>query len=189
MSDAVPTLEVFERKEFRAWLRRNNKREKKVAVLLHKRHTGKPAPTHRELMEEAICFGWIDTTVKGVDEGTYIRYFSKRTKNSTWSDNTLRYARELIKQGKMTKEGMKYYELGRAKPTHDTGIPKNPNLPEELKAALKKDKEAEERFAALPPSTKRMLYRWLLSGKRRETRDRRIVRIIDEVRAGKRKFF
>lgn len=185
----IPTIEVFDRKEFRAWLRRNHRRENKVAVVLHKRHTGKPAPSHRQLMEEAICFGWIDTTVKRVDESTFVRHFSKRTKNSTWSDNTLRYARELIAQGKMTKEGMRFYEMGRAKPTHDHGIPKNPDMPEELKKSLSKNEKIQHDFDALAPSTKRTLYRWLLSAKRPETRIKRINRIMALVRAGQRDFF
>ena len=102
-------------------------------MVLHKKHTGKPAPTHRELIEEAICFGWIDTTIKRIDDDRFLRNFSRRSKNSKWSDNTLRYAKQLAKQGKMTAVGLDFYREGLKRPTHDHGVPKNPSMPLELK--------------------------------------------------------
>jgi len=186
----IPTITLFERKEFRAWLRIHHKKEHKIGLVLHKRHTGKPCPSHRALMEEAICFGWIDTTIKRLDEDTFIRYFSRRTTKSTWSDNTLRYGRELIAKGKMTAEGMRFYELGRAKPTLDAGIPKDPSMPPELKRALATDTPARRGFEAFTPSTKRMLYREYLRAKLPATRQRRIEKILEQARTtgkGKRK--
>jgi uncharacterized protein YdeI (YjbR/CyaY-like superfamily) len=160
-----------------------------MKVVVHKRHTGKPAPTHRELIDEAIAHGWIDTTIRRIDEDTFERNFSKRNHNSTWSNNTLRYAKELIKKGRMTEEGMKYYRLGRKKPTHDHGIPKNPDMPEELKDAFNKNTKAKKAFAAFPPSTKRMFYRWLLSGKLPETRKKRVKKIIASALKGNKQPF
>ena len=183
----TPTITVYAREDFRKWLRKNHKKDSKVAVVLYKRHTGKPAPTHRELMEEAICFGWIDTTIKRIDENKFTRNFSKRNKNSTWSDNTLGYAKQLAQEGKMTDEGMKFYKLGLLKPTHDHGIPKDPSMPPELKTALSKSKKAKENFDAFPPSTKKMFYRWLLRGKLPETRAKRIKSIVIGAREGRRK--
>jgi uncharacterized protein YdeI (YjbR/CyaY-like superfamily) len=174
-------ITAFKKEDFRKWLRKNHKKEHKAAVLLHKRHTGRPAPTHRELIEEAICYGWIDTTIKRVDENTFIRHFSKRTKNSTWSDNTLSYARDLIEKGRMQEQGMFFYNLGKNKKTHDHGIPKNPDQPIEIKRALEKNKKAEKIFDKLPPSTKKMLYRWFLSAKREVTKIKRIQQIITAV--------
>lgn len=179
---------VYRKEDFRKWLARHHDREHKVAVILYKKHTGKKASSHRELIEEAIAYGWIDTTVKTLDEDRYIRTFSRRNKNSTWSDNTLRYARQLIKEGRMTPAGMEFYTLGKAKPTLDAGIPKNPAMPSELKAVLAKDTKAKALFAGLSPSVKKMLYRWLLSGKRPETREKRIGRILDSVKTGKKIF-
>lgn len=178
----MQVITVFKKEDFRRWLKLHHKKERQMAVLVHKKHTGKPAPTHRELIEEAICFGWIDTTVKRVDEDTFMRRFAKRTKNSSWSDNTLRYAAELVKAGRMSEEGLKFYKLGLKKPTHDSGIPKNPEMPQELKRALAKNKAAMRNFEAFPPSAKKLLYRWLLSGKLPETREKRIRRIVEGVR-------
>ena len=78
----MKTIDVYTKEGFRRWLEKNHEKEAKVAVILHKKHTAKTSPTHRELVDEAICFGWIDTTVKRLDEDRYIRNFTKRTKNS-----------------------------------------------------------------------------------------------------------
>ena len=184
-------LIAYTTSDFQKWLKKHHKKEKKVAVILYKRHTKNPAPTHRELMEEAICFGWIDTTIKRRDDDTYIRYFARRNNNSTWSDNTRSYAKQLIKDKRMTPEGMKYYKLGLKKKTHDHGIPKNPDMPEELKQELlkKKNKKAKQQFDTYPPSTRKMLYRWILSGKQDATRTKRIKKIIELAKEGRKDFF
>ncbi|MBT4257856.1 YdeI/OmpD-associated family protein [archaeon] len=140
-------------------------------------------------MEEAICFGWIDTTINRLDGERYIRKFSKRNKNSRWSDNTISYGKELIEQGRMAPAGLKFYEEGLKKPTHDAGIPKNPPMPEELRKALDKNPKAKENFNNLAPSIKKMYYRGILRGKREETRTKRINLIVEAAKAGKKNLF
>ena len=100
-------INISSRKQWRNWLEKNHAKESKVSIILHKKHTGKPSITHKESMEEAICFGWIDTTLKRLDEDTYQRTFVKRNDKSKWSQNTLRYGKELIKEGLMTNAGLK----------------------------------------------------------------------------------
>jgi len=184
----IKTITVFKRNDFRKWLKKNHKKEKRVCVILYKRHTGKPAPTHRELIEEAICFGWIDTTIKKIDEERFLRNFSRRNKNSRWSENTLGYAKELKKKRRMSSEGLKFYKLGLEKPTHDYGIPKNPEMPSQLNRALGEDKKAMRNFDKFPPSTKRMLYRWMIRAKLPETREKRTKIIVKSAREGKKDF-
>src|SRR3989344_7228006 len=107
------------REDWRSLLQRNHEKGSKVGLIRYKKHTGKPSPTHQEAMHEAICFGWIDTTVNRIDDEKYMIKFSKRNKNGKWSDNTLRYAKQLIKEGKMSPQGLAAYKLGLSKPTHD----------------------------------------------------------------------
>lgn len=180
----MKTVTVFTKEDFRKWLKVHHKKETKVGVVVYKKHTGKPFPTHRELIDEAICYGWIDTTIRRIDDDTFMRSFSKRNKNSTWSDNTLGYARELIKQKRMRAEGMKYYEFGRKKPTHDDGIPKNPSMPAELKKEIAKSKKISAVVNGYSPSKKKMYYRWILSGKRPETRTKRAKAIYEAAKKG-----
>ncbi len=180
----MKTITVSNRGDFRKWLVKNHEKEQRVSLIVYKKHTGKKSPSHRELIEEAICFGWIDTTVNRLDEDRYQRKFTKRNKNSKWSDNTISYAKQLIKQKKMTPVGLKYYEEGRKRPTHDDGIPKNPAMPKELKAALDKEK-ARECFERFSPSVKKTYYRWLLRGKLEETRKKRIKLIVESAKTGR----
>jgi uncharacterized protein YdeI (YjbR/CyaY-like superfamily) len=184
-----PTITIQKRSNFRKWLQKNHKKEKRVSVILYKKHTHKPSPSHRVLIEEAICFGWIDTTIKRIDEDRFQRNFSKRNKNSKWSDNTLGYAKALLKKGKMAPEGLKYYKLGKKMPTHDVHIPKNPDMPIELNTALSKNKKNKEFFNSFPPSKKKILYRWILSGKLPETRVKRVNEIMKLVRARKKNLY
>ena len=175
---------VYKKEDFRVWLKKFGEREHRVAVIVHKRHTGKPAPTHRELINEAICFGWIDTTVKRIDEDTFLRNFVHRTEKSNWSDNTLKYAKQLAKDGRMTSEGLHFYKLGLKRPTHDHGIPKNPEMPQELKIALSKNMRANKNFSSFPPSAKRTYYRWILYAKLPETRRKRVGQIVSAALRG-----
>lgn len=180
---------AYHRSDFRKWLAKNHSKEHKVRIILYKRHTGKSSPSHRELMEEAICYGWIDTTIKRLDEERFIRNFSRRNKNSKWSDNTLGYARQLIKEGKMTPHGLEFYKQGKAKPTHDHGIPKDPKQPLALTRALAKSMLAKENFKKFPPSSTRMMYRWILSAKLPQTRAKRVERVVALARQGKKNIF
>jgi uncharacterized protein YdeI (YjbR/CyaY-like superfamily) len=185
----IKDIEVYTTADFRKWLKKNHKTESKVRLILHKRHTGKTAPTHRELIEEAICFGWIDTIIKRLDEDTFARNFSRRNNTSKWSYNTLSYAKRLKKEGRMMPEGLRFYAMGRAKPTHDHGIPSHPDMPLELKKALAKEPEVKKHFNTKPPSQKRALYRWLLRAKQPSTRERRVQDILTSIRKGKKDFF
>ena len=182
-------ITIFKKEDFRKWLAKNHDKESKVSVILHKKHTGKESPSHRELMNEAICFGWIDTTINRLDEERYIRNFSRRNKNSKWSDNTISYGKELIEQGRMTLAGLKFYEEGLKKPTHDAGIPRSPSMPEELRKALEKIPKAKENFNNFAPSIKKMHYRWILRGKREGTRIKRINLIVEAAKVGKKNLF
>jgi len=173
-------VEVFSAKDFRKWLKRNHLKENHVLVMLHKKHTGKMKTNAAELMKEAICFGWIDTTAKSIDKDRWAINYRKRTKNSKWSYNTLRYGKELLGKNLMSTEGIKWYKEGLKKKPHDHGIPKNPKMPEEMEKLLrlKKNKIARENFEKLSPSARRTYLRWIFRAKRPETKMKRILTAI-----------
>lgn len=173
-------IKIFQKEEFRKWLHKNHSKENKVALILHKKHTGKDSPSHKELMEEAICYGWIDTTIRRLDGDRYIRNFSRRNKNSKWSDNTIGYGKQLIKDGRMMPIGLDFFKQGLSKPTHDHGIPKNPRMPRDLKEALDNNEKAKEIFEKHPNSKKKLIYRMILRAKLPETRKRRIEGVVKE---------
>jgi len=167
-------IHIATRKQWRDWLRKNHKKEKKVSLILHKKHTKKPSISHKESMEEAICFGWIDTTLKRIDEDTYQRTFARRTDKSKWSKNTLRYAQELIKKKKMCKEGLRRYNQAKNIPPLDHYLPDNPEPTEEMEQMLK---HHLKKFNKLPKSTKKMYIYMFLRSKRPETKEKRIQEI------------
>lgn len=184
----VPLIHAADRKTWRAWLKNNHLREKKVGLISYKRHTGKPALTHKESMEEAICFGWIDTTIKKLDEDRYLRYFCKRSKNSKWSLATLSYGKDLIKRKLMTPIGLQFYLEGKKKKAFDHHIPRNPDMPKMLRLELEKDKKALDNFNNFTPSYKRMYFRWILHAKLPITQMKRIKVVVQRAKDNKKSF-
>lgn len=172
-------------KEWRKWLEKNHQKEKRVFLIKYKKHTGKPTFTHNAAMREAICFGWIDTTVKRLDHDRYGHFFVRRGENAGWSNNTLRYAKEMVKEGKMSSFGMKRYKQGLKKTTIDHGLPKNPELPKELKNALAKNKKAKTFFDGLAPSYRRFHIIMVSRAVRPETKQKRVKEIIQKCLEGK----
>ena len=163
----IPSVEVFKIEQWRNWLKKNHLKENKVYVIRYKNHTSSPSPPTQDLMHEAISWGWIYTTAHGIDKNKYMIKYSKRNeKTSKWSKNTLRYAKLLIKRGRMSEHGLKMYKIGLKKKPHDYGIPDNPKMPPELKKALKNNKKARVNFNLFPPSSKKMFYRLILKAKR-----------------------
>ncbi len=169
--------------EWRKWLEKNHDKETKVYLVKYKRHTNKPTISHQESMDEAICFGWIDTTIKSLSVDKYMRCFVRRNKNSRWSNATLSYAKRLIKEGKMAPAGLKMYKEGLLKPVIDHGLPKNPNTPADLKKALEKSGSLAF-FNSLAPSYKRIYIYSVERVKRAETRTRRIKQVVERCKRG-----
>ena len=135
---------------WRNWLEKNHLREERIMLIKYKKHTGKPTLNSLDAMKQAICFGWIDTTLKRIDEDRYAITYVKRNKNSKWSKNTLKYGKDLLKKGLMSPFGIKMYKEGLAKKPHDEGIPKNPNMPQELKLALEIIEHTLEQVYEIP---------------------------------------
>ncbi|MBS3144789.1 YdeI/OmpD-associated family protein [Candidatus Woesearchaeota archaeon] len=185
MPEITKSICPSSRKDWRAWLRKNHKKEKLIWLIHHKRHTGKHFLSHRETLEEAICFGWIDTIVKSIDNDTFARCFIRRTEKSRWSDNTLSYARKMIQEKKIVTEGLKRYKEGLKKPSLDLGIPKNPEPQQDLLKALQQNGKALEYFTHLAPSYKRYYIRWIERAKRPETRKKRIDLVVERCSVSK----
>lgn len=174
----IPFVTVHTVNDWRNWLEKNHLTEKKVGLVSYKKHTGKPSISHAMAMDEAICFGWIDTTIKKLDEEKFVRYFVRRGDNANWSKNTLKYGKRLFAEGKMAPAGILRFKQGLKKKPHDHGLPKRPDMPNELKNALKNGGVALKNFESFPPSTKYMLYRWILRAKGTETRAKRVNEVV-----------
>jgi len=173
------------RKEWREWLRKNHRKENKVILVTYKKHTKKPSISRQDAMDEAICFGWIDTVVKRIDSEKYSRSFVKRKKTANWSKATQKYARRLINEGRMSAAGLKAYKDGLRKPVLDHNLPKNPKTPEDLKKELEKSKKAGDFFYSLAPSYRRTYLYWIEKAKLEKTRKKRIKEVMSRCRENK----
>ena len=187
MMDDKTIISIYakDRTEWRNWLLENHLKESKVNLIKYRKYTGKPSLSAKEAMEEAICFGWIDTTLKKLDDNRYMQRFSKRNKNSKWSVNTLSYGKQLMKEGKMSEAGIDAYKEGLKKKAYDHHIPKNPDSPKDFLNALIKNKKAKENFEKMAPSYRKTYIRRIEFAKRPDTRLKRIKEIIERLKDNK----
>jgi uncharacterized protein YdeI (YjbR/CyaY-like superfamily) len=129
------TLYVTDRNDWRKWLDKNHNKEPDIWLVYYRIATGKPRIAYDEAVEEALCFGWIDSIEKSIDGERFVQRFSPRKLKSNWSILNLERMKQLIKRGLMTPSGLKYYP----------GETKFVIAPDILKA-LKKDKEIWSNF-------------------------------------------
>ena len=100
------TLYVTKRQQWRSWLEKNHKIEKEIWLVYYKKSTGKPTISYNDAVEEALCFGWIDSIEKGIDEEKFAGRFTPRKMKSNLSESNILRIRKLIKEGKMTDAGL-----------------------------------------------------------------------------------
>lgn len=171
------TLYITNRDDWRVWLKKNHGSQKEVWLVYYKKHTGKPRIPYDDAVEEAICFGWIDSTVKRLDEEKYAQKFTPRNQRSKWSELNKRRAERMVKQGKMIPAGLaKFKQAGKQKDRKIKEKSGNQRavVPPDLRRALATDKEALENFNNLAPGYRRLYVAWITDAKRKETREKRI---------------
>jgi uncharacterized protein YdeI (YjbR/CyaY-like superfamily) len=105
---AFPTAD-----DWRSWLQANHAERSEVWLLIHKKASGKPSVTLEEAMKEAVCFGWVDSVLHPIDEGSYALRYTPRRKGSNWSERNKRWAIEAIADGRMTEAGLAAIEEAR----------------------------------------------------------------------------
>ena len=142
--DKNKMLYVTDRKEWRAWLKKHYKSEKEIWLVYYKKHTGKPRIPYNDAIEEALCFGWIDSTVKTLDEDRFAQRFSVRNPKSQYSQANRERLRVLAKQGKVVKDVLATLEHLADKEEFE--------IPPDILKALKANKEAWNNFQGFSPS-------------------------------------
>jgi uncharacterized protein YdeI (YjbR/CyaY-like superfamily) len=141
--DKSQVLYVADRRAWRAWLKQNHRNEKEVWLAYSKKHTGKTRIAYNDAVEEALCFGWIDSTVRTIDADTYAQRFSPRKPGSRYSQANVERLRKLIKQGKVLKDVIAAVSESAAARFR---------VPPDILAALQEDKEAWKNFKRFSPS-------------------------------------
>lgn len=100
------TLEVTEPEDFAGWLAANGGVKREIWAVIYKKSSGRQTVTYEQLVEVALCYGWIDGQNKGLDAERYAQRFSPRRKGSSWTKTNRSIARRLIAEGRMTEAGM-----------------------------------------------------------------------------------
>jgi uncharacterized protein YdeI (YjbR/CyaY-like superfamily) len=175
------TFTAPNRAAWRDWLVEHGDRETEVWLVYYKAGTGKPSISYNDSLEEALCFGWVDSIIQKIDEEKYARKFNPRRGGSKWSELNKHLVAKLIQEGRMTKAGLAKVEF----PLSEAQVarPKRPDLPlpDWLKAGLMASPKAWENFSKLPPSHRRNYIGWISDAKREETRQRRIQEAISRL--------
>jgi uncharacterized protein YdeI (YjbR/CyaY-like superfamily) len=172
-----PMLYLSNRKEWRQWLAENHDKEvNDVWLVFDKKKTGKSSIEYEESVEEALCFGWIDSLIKKIDDDRYCRKFTPRKNDSKWSSANKRRVAKIIEEGSMTEFGLVKVEA--AKRTGNWEMDPRPmittEVPKELTGALAQNRKAKEFFEGLAPTYRKQFIGWIVTAKTSATRAKRL---------------
>ena len=178
------------RDEWGNWLKNNHAIAKGIWLIYNKKHTGKPTVYYNDAVEEALCYGWIDSIVKRVDDETYMQKYTHRNPKSSWSELNKQRVEKMITEGKMTEAGMRLVNIAKQNGKWDEAIKSQLNyvLSINLLEILKFDKSAFAKYEKLPSSHKKEYVSWIMDAKKEETRVRRTEKMITMLKKGQRMF-
>lgn len=181
MSKQNIELYVSNREDWRKWLEANHNQETEIWLIYYKKHTKKPTISYDDAVEEALCFGWIDSTAKRIDDERYMQRFTPRKDVNNWSELNISRVKKLIKEGKMTEIGLsRVANVLNEESTRKLNNQKQQlELSTDLLEQIKSNKEAWEYFNKLAPSHKRNYIDWIMSAKREITRNNRVKQAIE----------
>jgi uncharacterized protein YdeI (YjbR/CyaY-like superfamily) len=139
-------LDIDERRKWRAWLKSNHEKEKEAWLVFHKQHTGRRRILYNDAVEEALCFGWIDSTVRRIDEDRYAQKFSIRNPKTSYSQANLERLRALAKKRKVIRPVLERFRKQDASASGEFAIPAD------ILREIKSNRAAWENFRRFSPS-------------------------------------
>lgn len=173
--------------DFRTWLEKNHDKASEIWVGFYKKGSGKPSITMQESVDEALCFGWIDSVRRGVNDTSYANRFTKRKTRSTWSAINIGRAKELISLGRMQPAGLKAFEQR----TDDRSAiysyeqRQSAELGSVFEKQFRANRKAWKFFRAQAPWYQRVAAFWVVSAKKDDTRMKRLTRLIEDSENGR----
>jgi uncharacterized protein YdeI (YjbR/CyaY-like superfamily) len=181
----MKTLLVRTLDQWRDWLAKHHASESGVWLIFHKQHTGVASIDYKAALDEALCFGWVDSLVKRLDDRRYARKFTPRRADSRWSEvNRKRYA-ELKAEGRLHQPGIARAPTNRGYGPRPPRLAMPAKLPAYIRSALRDHPAALRHFEALAPSQRRRYLAWIESAKREATKLRRLEEAIRLLASGK----
>jgi uncharacterized protein YdeI (YjbR/CyaY-like superfamily) len=175
------TLDVRTRAQWRQWLAKHHASSPGIWLVRHKQHAGVKSMSYDDLVSEALCFGWVDSLVKRLDDDRFAIKVTPRKPTIKWSDINRKSWNALKAAGRLARSGLA------AAPTDNrySPRPRIPQLPAYVATAFKANREAWQHFQALAPTYRRNFVVWIHTAKRPETRERRIRESIELLAAGR----
>lgn len=186
MTDPYQTIYHKNRNSWRQWLQKNHSIAKGIWFVYYKKHTGKPSVSYIESVEEALCFGWIDSTKKRLDNERYVHKFTPRKEKSNWSETNKKLVKKLIENKKMTEAGMKKVIAAKQNGEWDKEEPdiNNFSFSADILTVFKSNKIAYDNFNSLTNKQKAQYPAWIMSAKKKETQMNRLNKLIRELEKG-----
>ncbi len=173
-------LHFGDRASWRAWLEENSESIRELWLVFFKKHTGVATISYDAAVEEALCFGWIDSLIKRLDEDRFVRKFTPRSNTSKWSELNLERVAKLKAAGLMKPAGLVKIDpdVSPVSVSHTGPL----EIPPYYQDALTRDVEAGRFFGQLAPSYQRQFVMWVDSAKREQTRLRRLAEALSLLR-------
>lgn len=180
VKDGIKTFYAKSQKEWRKWLVKNHQSEKSVWLIIYKKESGTPSVYYTDAVDEALCFGWIDSKPNKRDDESYYQFFAKRNPKSNWSKVNKGKLAKLLEKKLVAPAGLEAIETAKQNGTW-TALDKveEMTIPEDLQKAFDKNKIAFAYFDKFPRSSKRNILEWILNAKRPETRQQRIEETVE----------
>jgi uncharacterized protein YdeI (YjbR/CyaY-like superfamily) len=168
------------RNEWRLWLEKNHSTVSEIWLVYMKKHTKIQSVNYNEAVEEALCFGWIDSLVKSIDSESYMQKYTPRKKNSVWSLVNKKRVEKMIAENKMTSAGLEMVEIAKKNGNWDKAYSSKIkyDIPIEFTEALQGNIIANSFFSRLSPSLQNTYVGYIVMAKRSETRINRIKKVI-----------
>lgn len=180
LHNGLPAYHAKNRKEWRQWLTKNHRSEKSVWLIIYHKSSATPSVYYEEAVEEAICFGWIDSIAHKRDAESKYQFFAVRKPKSNWSKANRERAEKMIEKKQMKPAGQAMIDLAKKNGTWTALVDvQNSVIPPDLQQAFNKNKTAFKNFQAFPPSSKRIILEWILNAKKPETREQRIKQTVE----------
>jgi uncharacterized protein YdeI (YjbR/CyaY-like superfamily) len=174
--------------EFRAWLSANHETATEIGVVFHKKASGKPTMTWSDAVDQALCFGWIDSVARRFDETSRVQRFTPRKPKSNWSAVNIKKVEELTARGLMAPAGLAAFAR-REDARSNVYSYENRHLAAldaERESKFRARRKAWEFFGQQPPSYRQTAIYWVMNAKRDETRSKRLARLIEVSADGRR---
>ena len=175
MSDTGEQVQVESRAAWRAWLEQNHARDQGIWLVRFKKHCAARYVSYDEAVEEALCFGWIDSLPRRLDADRTMLWLSPRKAGSGWSKLNKERVERMLEADLMTPAGLAAVENAKADGSWQALDAVDAlEIPADLGAALDRYAQARHYFEAFPPSTRRGILEWISNAKRPQTRAKRI---------------